>query len=91
MMLRKVLFGIVAMPLFFGPFQPGLAHEAEENDVVLQQWSPFLNEWEGVVLFYGYGLNDEMCEKVKDFLNANRYEREVHGRKNRCVPLSSKH
>ena len=90
-MLRKVLFGIVAMSFFFGPFQPGLTHEAEENDVVLQQWSPFLNEWNSVVLFYGYGLNDEMCEKVKDFLNANRYEREVHGRKKRCVPLSSKH
>jgi hypothetical protein len=38
----------------------------KQGDVVLEQWSPTMSEWQGVTLFYGFGLNEEMCEKAKE-------------------------
>jgi hypothetical protein len=36
---------------------------------VLQQYSPFLGQWNNMAIIYGFGYNDENCETIGSQLN----------------------
>lgn len=39
---------------------------------IIEQYSPYMNEWHDVALFYGYGNNSEMAEKyMKAFVQSS--------------------
>ena len=67
----------------FGAYA-GFSHKTpvgKKNDVILEQWSNFLNEWDEVILVFGYGDDYEVCEEIKVFLT-DRYNR-----KYRCTTI----
>lgn len=46
----------------------------KKNDVIMEIWSDVLNEWDEVILVFGYYDDYEVCEDIKSFLT-DRYNR----------------
>ena len=78
---------LLPLTLVGGEYENGRVFK--KGDVVLEQWSPMSGEWQGVTLFYGFGLNGEgnpeMCEKAKEFFSSDEWQTHFYGRKYRCI------
>ena len=64
------------MFISFGAFG-GIFHDTpvgKKNDVIMEIWSDVLNEWDEVILVFGYYDDYEVCEDIKSLLK-NRYNR----------------
>ena len=75
--LMKLLITILTMiSVSFGAFG-GIFHDTpvgKKNDVILEMWSDILNEWDEVILVFGYNDDYEVCEDIKKLFK-NRYNR----------------
>lgn len=75
--IMRLLIVTVTIILISFNVRAGFFHKTpvgKKNDVILEIWSDILNEWNEVVLIFGYDDNYENCEIIKNYL-VTRYNR----------------
>ena len=67
----KILITFLTIALFSFGTKAGLFHDTpvgKKGDVILEQYSTILNEWEEVILIFGFGDDYTNCQIVQKAL-----------------------
>ena len=80
----KTLLTFLSITLFSYGTNAGLFHNTpvgKKGDVILEQYSTILNEWEEVILIFGFGDDYTNCQIVQKALQKQS------NRKYRCTSI----